>query len=71
MTTPSSLVEIRNLSVDFEAACRFTRALHGIDLTLSRGEVLGIVGEIRLRQVDHLDGGAWPPRPQRSMSAAP
>jgi peptide/nickel transport system ATP-binding protein len=45
MSTPSSLVEIRNLSVDFESNRHFTRALHGIDLTLSRGEALGIVGE--------------------------
>lgn len=45
MSTSANLVEIRNLSVDFEGKRRFTRALHGIDLTLQRGEALGIVGE--------------------------
>ncbi|MEZ2128000.1 MULTISPECIES: dipeptide ABC transporter ATP-binding protein [unclassified Sinorhizobium] len=45
MSMPARLVEIRNLSVDFEGRRQFTRALHGIDLTLDRGEALGIVGE--------------------------
>jgi peptide/nickel transport system ATP-binding protein len=45
MSTSPNLVEIRNLSVDFEGKRRFARALHGIDLTLRRGEALGIVGE--------------------------
>jgi peptide/nickel transport system ATP-binding protein len=45
MISPQPLVEIRNLSVDFEGRRQFTRALHGIDLTVHRGEALGIVGE--------------------------
>nr|WP_162894838.1 ABC transporter ATP-binding protein [Rhizobium terrae] len=38
-------MEIRGLTVEFESRRRFTRALHGIDITLRRGEALGIVGE--------------------------
>jgi peptide/nickel transport system ATP-binding protein len=45
MSQSANLIEIRNLSVDFEGRHQFTRALHGIDLTLKRGEALGIVGE--------------------------
>ncbi|WP_454850850.1 ABC transporter ATP-binding protein [Rhizobium binxianense] len=45
MSPSANLIEIRNLSVDFEGRRQFTRALHGIDLTLKRGEALGIVGE--------------------------
>jgi dipeptide transport system ATP-binding protein len=41
MTTASALLEIRNLTVRFGA---FT-AVQGVDLSLSRGELLGIVGE--------------------------
>jgi peptide/nickel transport system ATP-binding protein len=40
-----SLVVLENFSVDFEGSHQFTRALHGIDLTIRRGEALGIVGE--------------------------
>ncbi|HEX2888982.1 ABC transporter ATP-binding protein [Vineibacter terrae] len=39
------LIDIRNLVVDFDAGKRVVRALHGIDLTLERGEALGLVGE--------------------------
>jgi len=45
MIAPANLIEIRNLSVHFEGKRQFVRALHGIDLTLKRGEALGIVGE--------------------------
>lgn len=45
MTASSNLLEVRGLTVDFEGKQRFTRALHGIDITLKRGEALGIVGE--------------------------
>lgn len=40
-----NLMEIRGLTVEFEGKQRFTRSLHGIDITLKRGEALGIVGE--------------------------
>ncbi|MCC6196219.1 MAG: ABC transporter ATP-binding protein, partial [Burkholderiales bacterium] len=39
------LVAIRGLTVDFDAGNRVVRVLHGIDLTVHRGEVLGLVGE--------------------------
>ena len=46
----SNLLEIKGLTVDFEATNwrageRWNRTLHGIDLTISEGEALGIVGE--------------------------
>lgn len=40
-----SLVEIRNLTVDFPQGNRLIRALHGIDLTVHAGEAVGLVGE--------------------------
>ncbi|HEY4199583.1 MAG TPA: ABC transporter ATP-binding protein [Devosiaceae bacterium] len=46
MYNPSTpLVDIKGLAVDFEGKRQFTRALHGIDLSVRRGEALGIVGE--------------------------
>jgi peptide/nickel transport system ATP-binding protein len=40
-----ALVEISNLTVDFVMQERAFRVLHGVDLTLDRGEALGLVGE--------------------------
>jgi peptide/nickel transport system ATP-binding protein len=40
-----ALVEIANLTVDFVMQERAFRVLHGVDLTLDRGEALGLVGE--------------------------
>ena len=40
-----SLLEIRNLTVEFDTAVGPFRALKGVDYTVSRGEVLAIVGE--------------------------
>ena len=39
------LVALRGLTVDFDVGNRVVRVLHGIDLTVHRGEVLGLVGE--------------------------
>jgi peptide/nickel transport system ATP-binding protein len=39
------LIEIRNLTVDFDAGHRVVRALHGVDLTVQPGEAVGLVGE--------------------------
>jgi peptide/nickel transport system ATP-binding protein len=39
------LLEVRDLSVTFDAGRRDLRAVSGVDLTLRRGEVLAIVGE--------------------------
>ena len=39
------LLEIRNLSVDFQTAFGPFRAVDGIDITLEEGELLGVVGE--------------------------
>ncbi|MEO0999981.1 MAG: ABC transporter ATP-binding protein, partial [Pseudomonadota bacterium] len=39
------LIELRDLRVSFDIGDRFVRALHGVDLTLARGETLGLVGE--------------------------
>ena len=40
-----SLLSIRNLSVQFFTYQGVVRALEGIDLTIQRGEILGLVGE--------------------------
>ncbi len=43
MTEP--LIDIRNLTVDFDTGHRVVRALHGIDLAIQSGEAVGLVGE--------------------------
>lgn len=40
-----SLLEIRNLSVEFQTAFGPFRAVDGIDLALDEGDILGVVGE--------------------------
>ena len=40
-----SLLEIRNLSVDFATSSDAFRAVDAVDLTIDRGEILAIVGE--------------------------
>ena len=39
------LIDIRNLTVDFDAGHRVVRALHGVDLAIQSGEAVGLVGE--------------------------
>lgn len=39
------LMRLDGLTVDFDIGKRFVRALHGVDLTVKRGETLGVVGE--------------------------
>ena len=39
------LIDIRNLTVDFDAGHRVVRALHGVDLAIGDGEAVGLVGE--------------------------
>jgi peptide/nickel transport system ATP-binding protein len=39
------LIDIRNLTVDFDTGHRIVRALHGIDLAIHGGEAIGLVGE--------------------------
>ena len=40
-----ALLEIRNLSVEFQTSQGPFRAVDGVDMTLDRGEILGVVGE--------------------------
>ena len=40
-----SLLEIRNLTVEFGSAERPFAAVHDVDITIDRGELLGVVGE--------------------------
>jgi peptide/nickel transport system ATP-binding protein len=39
------LIDIRGLTVDFDAGQRVVRALHGVDLAIQGGEAVGLVGE--------------------------
>ena len=39
------LIDIRGLTVDFDAGHRVVRALHGVDLAIESGEAVGLVGE--------------------------
>ena len=39
------LIDIRGLTVDFDAGQRVVRALHGVDLAIQSGEAVGLVGE--------------------------
>ena len=41
----TSLLEIRNLSVEFQTAGGMFRAVDGVDITIDQGEILSIVGE--------------------------
>jgi dipeptide transport system ATP-binding protein len=43
--TTMALLEIENLSVEFPAATGMVRAVDGVSLALSAGELLGVVGE--------------------------
>ncbi len=40
-----TLLSIKDLAIDFDQGKRFVRALHGVSLTIAKGEVLGVVGE--------------------------
>jgi dipeptide transport system ATP-binding protein len=40
-----ALLEIRNLSVEFQTHRGPFRAVDGIDLTIDKGELLGVVGD--------------------------
>ncbi|MGZ9719402.1 ABC transporter ATP-binding protein [Rhizobium miluonense] len=45
MAEAAPLVQISNLCVDFSSRHHTARALHGVNLSIHRGETLGIVGE--------------------------
>ena len=40
-----NILEIKNLNISFQLEDELARAVHGVDLTLEKGKVLGIVGE--------------------------
>ncbi|MEM5470377.1 ABC transporter ATP-binding protein [Hoeflea sp. AS60] len=40
-----TLLSIKDLAIDFDQGKRFVRALHGVSLSVAKGEVLGVVGE--------------------------
>ncbi len=40
-----ALLEIKNLTIDFDTADGWVRGLHGVDFKVCKGEILGLVGE--------------------------
>ncbi|WP_340160781.1 ABC transporter ATP-binding protein [uncultured Hoeflea sp.] len=40
-----TLLSVKDLKIDFDQGKRFVRALHGVNLDVAKGEVLGVVGE--------------------------
>lgn len=45
MTEPETLLDVKNLCVEFDTRAGVARVLDGVDLKLRQGETLGIVGE--------------------------
>lgn len=45
MNGSGSLVQIKNLRLDFKGFEGVSHVLDGVDLTIRRGEILGLVGE--------------------------
>mgnify|MGYP006276270543 FL=1 len=45
IASEAPLMALEGLEVAFDVGRRFVRALHGVDLTVRRGETLGLVGE--------------------------
>ena len=45
MSTPTPLLEIKDLHTDIEIRSGVVRALSGVDLVVNAGETLGVVGE--------------------------
>ena len=45
MTEENNLLEIKNLVVQFPSGDRYVNAVNGVNLTIRKGEILGIVGE--------------------------
>ena len=67
------VLEIKNLSVDYGFDDDPTHVLRQVSLTLNRGEVLGLAGRVRLRQVDARVRGhpaAAPARPHHGRRGA-
>ncbi len=54
------LLEVSELSVDFGTGGGAFRAVDGVSLAVDAGEILAIVGEIRLGQVGRHAGGDGP-----------
>lgn len=40
-----SLLEVRDLSISFSTSHGLFRAVNGVNLTIERGEIFGLVGE--------------------------
>ena len=55
-----TVLEVRDLSVDFGVDKKWVPAAIGLNYEVRAGEVLAIVGRVRLRQERQLDGAAGP-----------
>jgi ABC-type glutathione transport system ATPase component len=45
MTVPAPVLEVRDLSVEFDTPAGAVRALRGVSLAIEPGETLGVAGE--------------------------
>ena len=66
-----ALLEIENLTVEFKTGSGYFRAVDGVSLTVDKGEVLAIVGEVGLRQVGVHAGRDGPPAVDREGHRRP
>ena len=57
------LLEVKNLSVEYDTEISTVYAVNGLDLDLNYGETLGLVGEARRSPLSALPVPVRPPQP--------
>ena len=56
MSIPNTipLLDVRDLTVEFQTRRGIVRAVQNVDVTVAKGETVGIVGEFWIRQIGNL-----------------